>query len=66
MMLELTIENAGIAHQSADVPGDLLVGLRVIVGTLLCCGGIIKVDGSIENWSAAWSSADRYHIMELP
>mgnify|MGYP001336805725 CR=1 FL=1 len=67
-MLELTIENAGPAHQSADVPGDLLVGPlgNALTGILLCCWGIVKPDGTIENWSNVWSSADRYHIMELP
>lgn len=65
MMSQLAIESAGVAHQSVDVPGDLLVGTAVVVGTLLCCGGIIKVDGTVENWSAAWSSAGRYRVVEL-
>lgn len=66
MMLELTIEHAGVAHCSADFPGDLLAGSGALTGILLCCGGIVKPDGTIEDWSSVWSSADRYHVMELP
>lgn len=60
---------AGIARDSADVPGDLLVydgalGTRV-VDTLVSCGGIIiEHDGSISNWSSIFSTAVRYNAAE--
>lgn len=66
MLLELTIKRAGVAHCSADFPGDLLAGRSALTGILLCCSGILKPDGKIESWSSAWSSADRYHVAELP
>lgn len=62
MMHVTSAERVGIAHGTSDAPGDLLVGPSVVTGTLLCCGGIIQLDGSIESWSSVWSSAVRYRV----
>lgn len=58
MMAELSY--VSVAHGSDDVPGDLLLSGHVVVGAIMCSCGIIRTDGTIENWSSVWSTAGRY------